>query len=45
MSGIDPAVRRQKIIQNLELLRAEFTAYDLPSNVSFERLPVEGDGE
>jgi hypothetical protein len=27
MSGVDPAVRRQKIIQNLELLRAEFTAH------------------
>jgi hypothetical protein len=27
MSGIDPAVRRQKSIQNLELLRAEFTAH------------------
>lgn len=26
MSGIDPAVRRAKIIQNLELLRAELTA-------------------
>jgi len=24
MSGVDPAIRRQKIIQNLELLRAEF---------------------
>jgi hypothetical protein len=27
MSGVDPAVRRQKVIQNLELLRAEFTAH------------------
>ncbi len=26
MSGVDPAVRRQKIIQNLELLRADFAA-------------------
>jgi hypothetical protein len=27
MSGVDPAVRRQKIIQNLELLRADFAAH------------------
>ena len=27
MSRVDPAVRRQKIIQNLELLRAEFAAH------------------
>jgi hypothetical protein len=27
MSGIDPAIRRQKIIQNLELLRATFDAH------------------
>lgn len=27
MSGVDPAVRRQKIIQNLELLRASFAAH------------------
>jgi hypothetical protein len=26
MSGVDPAIRRQKIIQNLELLRTEFDA-------------------
>jgi hypothetical protein len=27
MSGVDPEVRRQKIIQNLELLRADFAAH------------------
>jgi hypothetical protein len=27
MAGVDPAIRRQKIIQNLELLRTEFEAH------------------
>jgi hypothetical protein len=37
MSRVDPAIRRQKIIQNLELLRAQFTAHlepDARSRVS-----------
>lgn len=31
MSGVDPALRRQKIIQNLELLRASFAAHLEPA--------------
>jgi hypothetical protein len=31
MSGVDPAVRRQKIIQNLELLRASFATHLEPA--------------
>jgi hypothetical protein len=40
MSGVDPEVRRQKIIQNLELLRADFAAHLTNLNSGGSGLPA-----